>query len=604
MKLIRFALLAMGLLAAQGLVAFCAVARAGEDGQRKHAIAMYGEPALPADFKALPYVNAAAPKGGRLTLGVLGSFDSMNQFAIRGTAPAVLSPYIVQSLMFRTQDEPFTLYPLIAEGVSTPADRSSVTFYLNTAAKFSDGKPLTAEDVLFSWDLLKRKGRPNHRSYYSKVSKATARDAHTVTFEFAGGGDHELPLILGLMPVVAKHATDPEKFEQMGLTPLVGSGPYALADIEPGTRLTLKRRPDYWGADLPSQRGIFNFDEIRLEYFRDSNTYLEAFRTGVYDLRIETDPNKWLTGYDGPALREGRFVKEGFTFETPPPLNAFILNARRPAFSDVRVRQAMNQLFDFEWLNKNLFHGLYRRSAGYFGAGELSSVGKPANEAERALLAPYAAQFPPNVMDGTWRPPVSDGSGRDRKTMGEAVRLFAEAGYKISDGRMLDREGKPFAFTILVDTREKERIALAFADTLRLVGIAPTVRLVDTTQYWSRLKTFDYDVIIETYFTSASPGNEQENRWSSAAAKRDATLNYPGVSSPAVDAMVAALLSAREKAAYVAAVRALDRALIAGSYVIPLYHAPERWVAHWMRVSRPASLPRFDFSPDTWWRSP
>jgi peptide/nickel transport system substrate-binding protein len=581
-----------------------APAIAQEPAGPRHAIAMYGEPALGADFPHFPYARSDAPKAGRITLGHQGSFDGMNQLAIRGTAPPVLTPYIVQSLMFRSLDEPFTLYPLIAESIETAPDRSWVVFRLNPKATFSDGKPLTSADVLFSWDLLKRKGRPNHRSYYSKVSSATAPDAHTVRFAFSGPPDRELPLIFGLMPVFAKHATDPEKFEQMGFAPLVGSGPYLLADLEPGARLTLKRRADYWAADLPSQRGFYNFDEIRLEYFRDSNAMLEAFRTGLYDFRVELDPTKWLTAYDSPALRDGRFVKEGYAFETPPPLNAFILNTRRGALSDPRVRQALGQLFDFEWMNANLFRGVYRRSAGYFGNSELSSVGKPPTDIERRLLEPFAAQIPPDVLEGRWKPPVSDGSGRDRAVIGGAVKLLDAAGYKIRDGRMVHAEtGRPFTFAVMVNNRDKERIALAFADTLKLVGIHPSIRLVDTSEYWSRLKSFDFDVVVDTYFMSASPGNEQENRWSSSAARREASLNYPGVASPAVDAMIKALLAARQKDEYVAAVRALDRALIAGFYVIPLYHAPERWVARWTRIGRPERLPRFDFTPDVWWRN-
>lgn len=602
MNLIRrcFQLLAAALV----LILPPVAAPAGEATGPRHAIAMHGEPALPPDFAHFPYARPDAPKGGRLTTGHQGSFDGMNQFAIRGSAPPVLTPYIVQPLMFRSLDEAFTLYPLIAESIETAPDRSWVVFRLNPKATFSDGKPLTSADVLFSWDLLKRKGRPNHRSFYSKVTSATAPDAHTVRFVFSGAPDRELPLIFALMPVFAKHATDPDKFEQMGFAPLVGSGPYLLGEVEPGTRVTLKRRADYWGADLPSQRGFYNFDEIRLEYFRDSNSMLEAFRTGLYDFRVELDPTKWLTAYDGPALRDGRIVKEGYAFETPPPLNAFILNTRRGALADVQVRQALGQMFDFEWLNANLFRGTYRRSAGYFGNSELSSVGKAPSDLERRLLEPFAKQIPQDVLEGRWKPPVSDGSGRDRAVMGAAVQLLEKAGYKIRDGRMVHlATGQPLTFSIMVNNRDKERIALAFADTLRLVGIHPQIRLVDTSEYWSRLKSFNYDVVVDTYFMSASPGNEQENRWSSAAAKREASLNYPGVSSPAVDAMVKALLAANEKPEYVAAVRALDRALISGFYVIPLYHAPERWVARWAHVLRPERLPQFDFTSDVWWRS-
>jgi len=570
----------------------------------RHAIAMYGEPALPAGFAHLPYANPAAPRGGRLNLGYQGSFDSLNPYAVRGNAPPALSPYVVQPLMFRSQDEPFTLYPLLAQSITTPGDRSWVSFQLDARARFSDGRPVTAADVLFSWDLLKRKGRPYHRGYYGKVVKAEAPDAQTVRFEFGPGADYELPLILALMPVLAKHATDPEKFEMMGFTPLVGSGPYLFADVEPGTRFTLRKRADFWGAELPTLKGFYNFDEIRFEYFRDSNTFLEAFRTGVYDYRVELDPTRWATGYASPALREGRYVQEGYTFQSPRPVSGFMLNARRWPTSDQRVREALGQLFDFEWLNHNLFRGLYRRTAGYFAESALSSVGHPADEREKALLAPFSALIPAAVLDGSWRPPRTDGSGRDRSVMGKAVEGLRKAGFGLRDGTMVDlASGRPLSFDIMVDSRDKERVALAFADTLKLIGIRPRIRLVDTSQYWARLRAFDYDVIIETYGATASPGNEQENRWSSAAAKREASLNYPGVASPAVDAMIRAMLAARDKDDYIAAVRALDRALIAGSYVIPLYFAPERWVARWTRIARPDRLPAFEFTPDVWWRA-
>ena len=577
---------------------------AGADPTFRHAIAMYGEPALPPDFSAMPYVRPDAPKGGRLTLGQQGTFDGMNLLAIRGNAPPALQPYILQTLMFRTLDEPFTLYPLLAESIAVPEDRTSITFRLDPRATFSDGKPVTPADVLFSWDLLKRKGRPFHRLYYSKVKVAEAVGAQDVKFDFGAGGDFELPLILGLMPVFAKHATDPEKFEQMGFTPLMGSGPYTLESVEPGTRLMLKRRADFWAADIPSLRGMFNFDEIRFEYFRDSNTFMEAFRTGLYDYRVELDPSRWVTAYDSPARRDGKYVLEGYEFQTPKPVSGFIFNTRRWPFQDRRVRDALSRLLDFEWLNRNLFRSQYKRTVGYFDESELSSKGRPADERERALLAPFLADIPADVLEGRYLPPKTDGSGRDRAVMGGAVALLKEAGFKLNDGALVDTaSGWPLAFDIIVNTREKERIALAFADTLRLVGVRPRIRLVDDAQYWGRLKKFDYDMVIETYGASASPGQEQINRWSSAAAKNEASLNYPGVTSPAVDAMIQALLAARGKSEFVAAVRALDRALISGFYIIPLYHAPQRWVARWARVARPERVPRFDFTPDTWWRS-
>lgn len=584
-----------------GLTALCSVP-AQEAAPHRHGIAMYGEPAMPEGFSHLPYANPEAPKGGRLTIGAQGSFDSLNLLAVGKNSPPALIPYVLQSLMFRTLDEPFTLYPLLAESIATPADRSYAEFRLNAAARFSDGKPVTADDVIFSWDLLKRRSHPFRRGYYGKVKEAKRIDERTVRFEFGPGADYELPLILGIMPVLAKHATNPETFDSMGFQPLLGSGPYTVAEVQPGTRVVLRRDPNFWGAALPTLRGMYNFEEVRLEYFRDGNTFTEAFRTGVYDFRVELDPTRWVTAYEGPALREGRIVKEGYRSESPRPVNAFIMNARRAHFADIRVRRAFSALFDFEWLNHNLFRGQYRRTGGFFDESLLSSLGRPADERERALLAPFAADIPADVLEGRWAPPKTDGSGRDRTVMGSAAKLLAEAGYRIVDGAMMGRDGRRLAFDIMVNTRDKERIALAFADTLKLIGISPRIRLVDDSQYWSRLRTFDYDMVIETYTSSASPGNEQENRWSSAAADREASLNYAGVKSPAVDASIKAMLAARSREDYVAAVRALDRSLIAGAYVIPLYYAPERWLARWTRVARPERWPKFDFTPDVWWR--
>jgi len=602
-------LIRLGLSCLATFVAFVALVVHTEparsaDAVPRHAIAIYGEPALPADFPHLPYANPLAPRGGRITFGFQGSFDGLNLLAVGKNAPPVLIPYVLQSLMFRSQDEPFTLYPLLAESVATPSDRSYVEFRLNPKAVFSDGKPVTADDVIFSWDLLKRKSHPFRRGYYGKVKQAEALDARTVRFTFGPGADWELPLILGIMPVLARHATDPDTFESTGFAPLLGSGPYLVSEVVPGTRIVLKRNPAFWGADIATLRGFYNFDELHFEFFRDGNTFTEAFRTGVYDYRVELDPTRWATAYTGPAFSDGRVVKEGFVFESPRPLNAFIFNSRRPAFADVRTRRALLSLFDFEWLNKNLFRGQYKRTASFFDESQFAAHGKPADPVERALLAPFSAEIPADVLEGRWQPPRTDGSGRDRSVMVEAVRLLAEAGYKVVDGQMVEtKTGRPLVFDIMVNSRDKERIALAFADTLKLVGIHPRIRLVDDSQYWSRLRKFDYDMIIETYGNSPSPGNEQENRWSSGAAGREGSLNYPGIRSPAVDAAIAALLAARDKETYVAAVRALDRALVSGAWVIPLYHAPERWVARWTRAARPARLPKFDFTPDVWWQA-
>jgi peptide/nickel transport system substrate-binding protein len=582
-------------------------------GEPSHAIAMHGDPALPAGFSHFRYVNPAAPKGGRLVQGVLGSFDSLNPFIVKGLPPIglraplvsasnIISGYVAESLMVRGYDEPFTLYGLLAQSVETDAARTHVTFNLNPAARFSDGKPVTAEDVVFSWQLLRDHGRPNHRTYYSKVLKAAIVGARSVRFDLAGD-DRELPLILALMPVLAKHAVDPESFEETSMAPPVGSGPYVVGRVDPGKSITLTRNPDYWGRDLGVNRGFWNFDEIRFDYYRDANSYHEAFKKGLFDVRKEDDPSRWQTGYDFPALRDKRVAKESFTSGLPKPNFNFVFNTRRAMFADIRVREAIALLFDFEWVNHSIFFDLYRRGGSYFEGSELSALGRPADARERALLAPFPDAVRADVLDGTWAPPVTDGSGRDRTLLRRALTLLGAAGYELRGTELVERtSGRPLGFEILVVNRDEERLALLFAGQLKRAGIAAQVRLVDAVQYETRRIAFDFDMIQSRWDQSLSPGNEQAFYWSSAAADGNGSRNYMGVKSPAVDAMISALLAAGTREEVVAAVRALDRVLMSGSYVVPLFHAPEQWIARWTYIERPATTSMHGYVPETWWR--
>jgi peptide/nickel transport system substrate-binding protein len=574
-------------------------------GEAQHAIAMHGEPAWPAGFTRLPYANPNAPKGGRLVQGVLGTFDSLNPLIVKGIAPPAIRNYVVESLMARGYDEPFTLYGLIARGVETDAERSYVTFHLDPAAKFSDGAPVTAEDVIFSWQLLRDKGRPNHRTYYAKVAKAEAIGEQAVRFDLSGSDDRELALILGLMPVLAKHAVNPETFEETSFQAPLGTGPYLVAEVDPGKSVTLKRNPHYWGRDLSINRGLWNFDEIRLDYYREANSHLEAFKRGLYDFRNELDPGRWQTAYDFPALREGRVLKEALPTGVPKASSYYVFNTRRAVFSDVRVREAILLLFDFEWINHGYFFDLYRRSASYFDDSELSSHGRPADQREKALLAPFANAVRADVLDGAWSPPVSDGSGRDRATLKRALALLAASGYELRGTELVERKsGRPLTFEILVKARDEERLALLFSQSLKRAGIAARVRMVDAVQYEGRRLTYDFDMIEYRWDQSLSPGNEQAFYWGSAAADQPGTRNYMGVKSAAVDAMIAALLKAEGRADFVAAVRALDRVLISGVYVIPLFYPPAQWIARWTTMGRPATTSLYGYLPETWWREP
>jgi peptide/nickel transport system substrate-binding protein len=572
--------------------------------QPRYAIAMHGAPALPADFSHMPYVNPDAPKGGRLVQGLLGTFDSLNPLIVRGLAVQQIRGFVVESLMARGNDEPFTLYGLLAKSIETDDARSYVTFHINPSARFSDGQPVLAEDVLFSWSLLREKGRPNHRLFYTKVVKAEALDDRTVRFDF-GGSDRELPLILGLMPVLPKHAVDVATFEETSMTAPMGSGAYLVTAVKPGASVTLTRNPDYWGRDLPINRGLWNFDEIRFDFYREANGAFEAFKRGLYDFRVETEPLRWHDGYDFPAARDGQVIRDVIKTGMPQPSEFLVFNTRRPMFSDIRVRQALTLLFDFEWINRNYFFGLYGRAGGFFAGSELSAYARAADDRERTLLKPYASRMPPDILDGTWRLPVSDASGRDRATLRSALALLAQAGYDL-DGNVLRQRATrtPLTFEILVTTRDQERIALAYQRDLKRAGIEATVRAVDGVQFDQRRLAFDFDMIQNRWDQSLSPGNEQSFYWGSEAADNPGTRNYMGAKEPAIDALIAAMLEAREHPEFVSAVRALDRTLMSGFYAIPLYNVQEQWIARWNRIERPATTALSGYLPETWWQRP
>jgi peptide/nickel transport system substrate-binding protein len=568
----------------------------------KHAIAMHGQPAWGPDFNASSYANPNAPKGGVLRQGVLGTFDSLNPLIVKGLSAANIRGYQIESLLARGYDEPFTLYGLLAESVETDAARSHVIFRLNPAARFADGKPVTADDVLFSWQLLRDHGRPNYQIYYAKVKKAEALDPRTVRFDLSGVDDRELPLIIGLMPVLAAHAVDVNTFEETSFEPLLGTGPYRIVNVRPGESLTFTRDPNYWGRDLPINRGLWNFDTIHFTYYRDGNTHFEAFKKGLYDQRVETDPGRRQTAYDFPALRERHVVKESFPYGLPKGMDGMVFNTRRPLFADIRVREALLHLFDFEWINHTYFFDLYKRTASYFDGCDLSAHGIAASEGERALLARYPDAVRADIMQGRWEPPKTDGSGRDRNGLRRAFALFKEAGYELQGTGLVHKAtGRPFAFEILATTRDQERLALAYTRNLKHAGIDARVRTVDATQFEHRRIGFDFDMMQYRWEQSLSPGNEQLFYFGSAAADQNGSRNYRGMKSPAADAMIAALLTATMREDFVTAVRALDRVLLSGFYVIPLYYPPVQWVARWTRIAHPAHTSLFGYLPETWW---
>lgn len=562
-------------------------------GRISHAIAMQGEPALAPDFKCLPYADPAAPKGGTLRLGEYGAFDNLNPYGVNaGTTAAGIAGPVYESLMARSYDEPFTLYGLVAQSIETDEARDYVVFRLNPAAHFSDGAPITSRDVVFSFNLLKNKGRPQQRAAYGLVKSVEALDESTIRYDLSGADDRELPLILALMPVLPAHSMTEKRFAEEGLAVPLGSGPYKVSEVKPGEKLVLRRDQDYWGKDLAVNCGLYNFDEVVFDYGRDDNSLFEAFKAGLVDYRVESEPHRWVGGYDFAARRDGRVVLESLPLGGPKGLGGFAFNTRRDIFVDPQLREALAAMFDFEWLNANLYSGLYARTKSFFDESELSAAGRPASAAERALLAPFPGAVRDDILEGRWSPPRSDGSGRDRDLAKMALALAAKAGWTLQNGA-LTRDGKPLAFEILVIDREQERLALYYSGQLRRIGVDARVRLVDEVQFQRRRQRFDFDMLIGLWQASASPGNEQRMRWGGDSAAQEASYNLAGAKSPAIDAMIAALQAAQSREEFVTAARALDRVLLSGFYVVPLYHARAQWIAYWRRIGHPKVLPNY-----------
>jgi peptide/nickel transport system substrate-binding protein len=566
-------------------------------------IAMHGEPGLPADFKALPYANPEAPQGGELRQAITGSFDSVSPFIVKGTAATGVRTYVFESLMGRNWDEAFSLYGLLAESIDVSDDRQTFSFRIRPEAKFSDGTPVTAADVVFSMETLRDKGRPNFKNSYSKVTRVETPDDHAVIFH-QEAGDRELPLIVGLMPILPKKFWEGKDFTATTLDPIVGSGPYVMAEIKPGERIAFKRNPDYWGKDLAINKGLWNFDSVVFDYYKDANATFEAFKSGGADVRIETDPTRWATGYDFPAAKDGKVTLETVAQRAPAPAAGFAFNTRRKIFEDVRVREALVMAFDFEWANANLFSGAYRRTYGYYSGSVLSSKGLKATDKELALLGDAAKALRPSMLDGSYALPVSDGSGHDRKMLKAAVKLLAEAGWTIQDTGLMNAEGQQFAFTIAVQSKDQEKIALHYQRTLQNIGIKVEVRLVDSAQFAAIQSTYDYDMIPATWYNSLSPGNEQKFYFGSEGRTVNGTRNYPGIADPAVDRAISAMLSATAEEDFETAIHVEDRLLVAGFYIVPFYDAGGQWVARWNTIGRPEAQPLPGFEATTLWRNP
>ena len=595
----------MGVAAVTLLLAPSAVAA-----EPRHAIAMHGDPALPANYAHFPYANPDAPKGGNVTYCVVGTFDNLNPFILRslrttarGVIDTIFGNLVFETPMTRNMDEAFGLYGLLAESVEMDEARSFLELNLNPDAKWSDGEPVTPEDVIFTYDVFTEKGRPPFRDRMRRVEKLEKTGPHSVRFTFNEEADREFPLIIAMTPIVPRHAFDMETFDQTTLRPVVGSGPYRIASIAPSQRIVFEKNPEYWGKDIPAKRGFDNYDRITIEYFQNQNAQFEAFKKGICDIHLDADPVQRERDFDFPAYLDGRVVGETFEVSIPPVVTGFAFNTRRPVFADVRVRRALAMLYDFDWVNRNIYSGRYTRTQSYWQGSDLSALHVSASTRERELLAPFPDAVTPDVMDGTYEPAHLENAGDRRDILRAAHDLLAEAGYRAEGGRMLRPDGQPFTFEILTGSRSEERLAAVFQRTLARLGINMSIRTLDDAQLQQRKQRFEFDMLVGTtgFSGTLSPGIELLNRWASPSRDIEGSFNLVGAADPAIDAMIAAMLAARSRDDYVAAVRALDRVLISGAYMVPMQHNTEQWVAYWNRLRHPEHTSLYGYQLSTWW---
>lgn len=572
----------------------------------RHGIAMYGDPALPPDFVALPQANPQAPKGGTVTFGEAGSFDSLNPFITKGQSPGAVSPLTVETLMARNYDEPFALYGLLAESIDTDDSRSYVEFTLREAARFSDGSPVTVDDVLWSMETLGTQGNPRYAAAWKKVASATATGPRSVRFTFSEP-DRELPLLLGLRPVLKKAQFAGRDFTVASMDPVIGSGPYVVGTVDTGNAISFTRNPDWWGKDLAINQGLWNFDAIKYLYFADPSVMIEALKSGDIDLYRESNAAKWESDYSFPAVTSGEVIKEEIAHHRPSGMNGFVFNTRKAIFADWRVREALTAAFNFEFVNQSLNAGKLPRADSYFANSELAGdVANPASGPVAALLAPYKDALLPGALEG-YALPVSDGSEANRANLRKAAKLLEEAGWTVQDGVLKDASGAPLQFELLLANGASDAISAAniWAQSLEKLGVKLTITTADSAAYKERITKYDYDMIFNAWSLSLSPGNEQTLYWGADGVTTEGTRNYMGVGSAAVDGLVATMVGAKDREDFVTAVQALDRVLTSGRYVIPFWYSDVSRVAHKAVLHHPERLPLYGdwlgFLPDVWW---
>ncbi|MFX4219675.1 MAG: extracellular solute-binding protein [Thalassobaculum sp.] len=603
MTIARFAAVLAAIAALSSVVPASATAQEYSAPPR-HGLAIHGDLKYGPDFTHLDYVNPAAPKGGLLTMEASGTFDSFNPFIIRGT-PAAGINLIYDTLLEPTTDEASSEYALLAESVEMPEDRSWVAFNLNPDARWHDGMAVTAEDVVFTFNAMVEKGAPFYAAYYGDVASVEAVTERRVLFKVRDGVvNRELPVILGQIYVLPKHWWAERDFAAPLNEPPLGSGPYKVTEYEFGRSVTYERVADYWGADVPMMVGRYNWGTVRYEYFRDRDVATEAFKAGAFDMRQENSSKRWATAYDFPARDAGMVVKEELSHERGSGMQGFVMNLRRPVFADRAVRRAVNLAFDFEWTNKALLYDAYARTGSYFANTELASSGLP-SAAELDLLEPLRDQLPPEVFTEEFANPTTDGSGNNRANLREGLQILRDAGWSLQDGVMTSADGVKLEFEILLANAASERFVLPFAKNLERLGAKANVRTVDPVQYQNRLRDFDFDMTIDVFGQSLSPGNEQMDFWHSTRADQPGSRNTIGIADPAIDALVRHVVTARDRDALVIATRALDRALLWGYYVVPHFHSRTDRIVYWNRFGRPETKPKLTTGfLDTWWVDP
>lgn len=593
----------LGLAATLSALILCGPTVVPAAAEPSYGLSTFGDLKLPADFKNFPYVNPDAPKGGRLALIGTASkdtYDSFNDFILKGDSAQGLG-FLYDSLMTPCLDEPDALYGLVAEWADVAEDKHSVVFKLRSEAKFADGTPITPEDLVFTFETLKEKGHPRFRITLRDVTKAEVVAPDKVRYTFTGTLVRDLPLEVAKLPVLPKVYYATHNFEETTLDRPLGSGPYKIGDFRSGTFVSYKRREDYWGKDLPVNRGRFNFDELRYEYYRDRNIGLENLLRGTFDLREEFTSVHWATAYNVAAVKDGRIIRLTLPDDRPSGAQGFFTNLRREKFQDPRLRKALDMTFDFEWSNNNLFFGLYKRTTSYFENSEMKATGLPTPE-ELALLEPYRDKLPAAVFGEPYTPPVTDASGQDRKLLRQAATLLDEAGWLVKDGRRVNAKGEQLDIEFLLDDTLFERILGPYVENLKRLGINAYTRVIDPAQYERRLKSFEFDVIVQRFSMDLTPGIELKNFWGSGSARTEGSYNLAGISDPVVDALVEKVISAKSRTELVAATRAIDRVMRAGHYWVPQWYKAAHNIAYWDKYSYPATKPKYDPGIlDTWW---